>query len=177
MKKKLFTMIAALAITFGLSNSVHAQTTVRSIAVTVELKDIIGISPTTPAGSSLVEFLYETAAQYNSDQTSTITDQFRITATKAYDVFLKGSGPFVGQTTSSNTLDLNILAVSARPGPSGTLQTAVVPTTSDQLLITNSPAALDQSFDVSYKIAKNPVLLTSVKQKYATTLTLSVAAH
>ncbi|HMI01048.1 MAG TPA: hypothetical protein VK541_01125 [Pedobacter sp.] len=177
MKKNLFTIMAIVAVAFGLSNAAKAQTQIKQVTVNVELKDVIGIGPDGPSGSSVVDFLYETANDYNNDKTVTIPNQFNVTSTKAYNILVKGSGDFIGQTTAATTLPLNILKVSARTAGGSSFGNEVTPTTIDQNVITGAAATLSQSFDVLYKIEKNIDLLTKEKQKYSTQLTYSITAQ
>ncbi|SDE30100.1 hypothetical protein [Niabella drilacis] len=152
-----------------------AQAQIRTVAVNVTLADVIGVSPTTPAGANVVNFTYNTAAHYNADQTQEITDQLRVTSTKAYNITVNGTTDFVPGTGTA--LDLSILRLAARTTGAPSFGAEITPVkASETTLVSNSPATLDQGFDVQYKIPQNASLLTAAKTTYTATIVFTATA-
>jgi len=178
MKKNLLTIAAVLTALVFANNEAKAQNSVlKTVAVNVELKDVTAVGPEGPSGAANVDFLYATASDYNNDKSVTIPNQFNVTSTKAYDILLRADKNFEGQTTSSQTLPLDILKVSARTSGTGTFGASKIPTLTNEVFVENAAAALNQSFDVLYTIEKNETLLVAPKQKYTTNLIYSVTVH
>jgi len=177
MKKNLLTLAATAMIFVFAHHEAKAQSTLKQVTVNVELKDVTAVGPSGPSGASVVDFVYATASDYNNDKSVAIPNQFNVTSTKAYDILVRGTGDFIGTTTSSETLPLSILKLSAKKSGAGSYGTTLIPTTADGVLVSNADATLDQSFDVQYTIEKDGSLLTAPKQKYTTELIYSVTAH
>ncbi|QNK64685.1 hypothetical protein H7F33_09495 [Pedobacter sp. PAMC26386] len=177
MNKKLITVAVLMIAMVLMSRDIKAQTLVRQVKVNVELKDVIGVGPDGPTGSPTVDFVYETVSDYNGNKSVTVPSQLNVTSTKAYNILIKASGDFIGQTTAAKTIPLTILKVSAKTTGGSTFGPDVIPTIANQIIFTGAPATLSQSFDLLYKIDKNAVLLTADKQKYSTDLIYSVSAQ
>ena len=177
MNKNLVAVAAVIVATVMMSSNLKAQTLIRQVKVNVELKEVIGVGPDGPTGTPLVDFVYETVADYNGNKSVTVPSQINVTSTKAYNVLIKASGDFIGLTTASKTLPLTILKVSAKTSAGATFGPEIIPTLANQTIFTGAPATLSQSFDFLYKIDKNAVLLTADKQKYSTDLIYSVSAQ
>ncbi|WP_300597745.1 hypothetical protein [Niabella sp.] len=151
-----------------------AQAQLRTVAVNVELKDVTGVSPVAPTGSNEVNFVYETTADYNSEKTVEIANQFRVTSTKPYDIKVHGTADFTAGGGSS--LPLSILKLAARITGGTSFPADITPTQTDQTLISGT-ATLDQGFDVQYKIPQNAALLTATKTTYTTNIVYTATAQ
>ncbi|MCF3110860.1 hypothetical protein LL912_18895 [Niabella sp. CC-SYL272] len=151
-----------------------AQAQLRTVAVNVDLQDVTGVSPVAPAGANVVNFVYQTTTDYNSEKTVAITDQFRVTSTKAYDIKVHGTADFTAG--GGATLPLSILRLAARTTGAASFPADITPTQTDQTLISGTPT-LDQGFDVQYKIPQNATLLTATKTTYTTNIVYTATAQ
>ncbi|MGJ7031137.1 hypothetical protein [Niabella hirudinis] len=156
-------------------STAQAQPQLADVTVKVTLADVTSVSTTAPLGAANVDFTYDDAGDYNTEQVKEIVDQFRVTSTVSYDVSVKGSNDFLPSTGTS--LSLGILRLATRTTGSANYSADMTPTTLPLVLISTSPAALDQGFDVQYKIPVNAALIAAAKTEYTTNIVYTVAAH
>jgi len=178
MLKKSVLMCATL-LCVGMVQIVYGQS--RAVTVNVELRDVLSGGGTgdggTATGSNNVSFLFDTEAKYRQTQTQVVEDQLRVLATKNYNINLKAQSANFTSSTSSSTLPLSILKVSAALNGTNTFSTAVVPTTADQAVYTGGVPTLGQGFDFKYEIEPNVLLVQAPKEKYNVVLTYTVVAN
>ncbi|MBE8722071.1 hypothetical protein [Sphingobacterium pedocola] len=179
MKNNMLILVAVVAALVSTTDLANAQS--RDVTVSVELKDVLsagGIGDGgTAAGANAVDFLFDNVNKYNTTQTQTIADQVRVLSTKSYVVNLKAQTPTFVSTTSSATLPLDILKVSASKTGANAFGDVITPTTLDQLIVSQSVATLDQGYDFKYEIAPNQTLIEADKEKYNVVLTYTVSAQ
>lgn len=178
MKKNRVILSALIcAVLFGFSQA-KAQTKgpeSRDVTVNILLKDIISAGEGIATGEGEVNFVYETAEDYREKKEKTIADQIRVLSTKDYVINVKAqTTDFIGE---SSTLPLNILKISASKGTESAFGESITPTTTDQVIVSNGAATLDQAYDFKYEIAPSQVLIDAAKEKYSVVLTYTVTAQ
>ncbi|MBZ4189112.1 hypothetical protein [Niabella beijingensis] len=166
--------VVLAAAAFFTVTAASAQAQLRSITVNVDLREVTGVSPVAPTGDGVVDFVYQTATDYNTDKSITVTNQFRVTSTAAYSIVVRGSGDFTG--SPSNTLSLGILRLSAKASGAENFSGEITPTTTNQAIISGATATLDQGYDVLYRIPQTATLLNAAKEVYTTNIIYSATA-
>jgi|GEM_PF-279722 len=153
--KRNLLIATVMLLTLGLGNSAKAQKTpIRTVTVNVKLKDVIAIG-TGGAGNGVVDFIYDTAKDYENEKSVPVPGQLNITSTKPYDVYVRGIGAFREDGTAE-MLPLDILNVNVKmPEATAFNSPEVVLTETDQQAFSLAPASMNQAFDVLYRIPKN----------------------
>ena len=166
------------ALTFGAIilgiNTVHAQNTTATTTVNITLSDVISIDTGSTAIGNNVDFVYTTAADYNSDQTVTKANSLKVTSTKNFNVKVKAGGSnFV---SGSNSIPVNVLTIkaAASAGTMGGTKTAVVLSTVDQNLVTNAPLGSALTLNLDYLIPASKSSSADILGKPAGTYTQTV---
>lgn len=181
MKKSVF-MAVAIASVAGLVNVAKAQTAqVASVKVKVELKDVIGVgnNNTVAPGSLEIGFLLETANDYSQDKVLEVPSQFTVTSSKAYDVVVKANA-FTGTDANGQTIaapiSTDVLQVRAKAAGKASYGAAVALSTTDQTLVKDANAGINQLYDIQYTLTKTSDLLAATKGTYTTNVIYSVTA-
>ncbi|MBD8084651.1 peptidoglycan-binding protein LysM [Chryseobacterium caseinilyticum] len=170
--------IVISALTFGAiilgTNSVQAQNTTATTTVNITLSDVISIDNGSTAIGNNVDFVYTTAADYNSDQTVTKANSLKVTSTKNFNVKVKAGGSnFI---SGSNSIPVNVLTIkaAASAGTMGGTKTAVVLSTVDQNLVTNAPLGSSLTLNLDYLIPASKSSSADILGKPAGTYTQTV---
>jgi len=180
MKRKQIVIAAMVAAVTGLAIEARSQTLIKEVRVTVDLRNVMGVTPEGPTGSGVVDLVYESAEDYIANNKSVIIpSQFTVTSTVYYEIMVRGTGDFFGQTTAGNTLPLNILRLSARRSGVTSFGSEITPTTTDQAIVTGAQAVptLGQGYDILYNIPRNASFLDAPKQRYSTDIIYSIIAQ
>ena len=132
--------------------SMHGQEVSSTINITIA--DILSINSDSAANGGNVDFIYATAADYNSEKTSTVPKSLIITFSKDFDVRVKASGEYL--VSGSNSIPVNVITI--RKNESSTLSgvsNPIVLSTSDQVLVAGASLGHLLQLDIDYVIPES----------------------
>jgi hypothetical protein len=176
MKKitKAFVIAVGMAV-IGLGSSpAHAQLTSGNTVVTVTVVDILALVVAVPA----VPLSIGTLTDFGSGTSFTAPAQLVASSNRPYDIKVKSDGDLQGVLTASgSSIGINNIMVQAAPTLTTTYTSQLNLSAADQVLISNSPAAMAKIYDVKYSTAANNPAFYVKGGAYLATLTYSISAH
>ncbi|WP_150452432.1 peptidoglycan-binding protein LysM [Arenibacter lacus] len=176
-KKRATNIVAALTmLLFGVSKvaAQKATTTINLI-----LADVIAIEPGSAAKGGTVDFHYENASDYNSEQTATIPNSLIITFTHPFDLKVKANGAYF--ENGAHQIPVNVLTISRNETSKITGNSKpIVLSTEDQVLVSGADSGSKLNLDLDYKIpqarSSSPDMLGKPEGKYTQKVTYTVSA-
>jgi hypothetical protein len=174
--------VAVCALLFTGIHNVQAQSAVEDesaeVSVSIELTaDVISIDIPNVED---VEFVYSTPADYTTVKKVTLTDHFKVTSNRPYDVSVVAKSVFSKPNQNSVAVPLNVVNVKVAETTTvtATLKTVALDTSPSAatVLVEGAPAAINQSFDIEYSIPDATTLLNKDIGTYTTTITYT-ATH
>ncbi len=162
------------------TNTLSAQKNTATTTVNIMLKDVISIDDNSVAAGGVVDFNYETAADYNNDKSVEVKNSLLVTSSKAFDIKVKAGDTHFKNGT--NSIPVNVLTITAAPGGTmtGTPTPVVLSSTKDQNLITGADKGALRSLNINYTIpaAKAQTeLLGKPAGTYTQTVTYTATAN
>lgn len=164
------------AIVFG-TTALQAQATAPAVAtatVSIKLQDVISIDPGSAAIAENVNFVYNTASDYFTDQTISKANSLKVTSTKSFDVKVKAEQAFF--KSPSHEIPVNVLTIkpSTAAGTMGGTKNTVVLSTNDQTLVSGAALGSELTLNLDYTIPAAKAKSTDILGKPAGTYTQKV---
>ena len=164
------------AIVFG-TTALQAQATAPAVAtatVSIKLQDVISIDPGSAAIAENVNFVYNTASDYFTDQTISKANSLKVTSTKSFDVKVKAEQAFF--KSQSHEIPVNVLTIkpSTAAGTMGGTKNTVVLSTNDQTLVSGAALGSELTLNLDYTIPAAKAKSTDILGKPAGTYTQKV---
>lgn len=139
-------MLCVLSLSTMVATAQEASSTINII-----LADVLSIDPESAAMDGSVDFSYQTAADYNSEQVATVPKSLVITFSKDFDVRVKANGEYF--ESGNNFIPVNVITI--RKNASSTLtgtSSPVVLSTTDQILVSGAALGYKLQLDLDYLI-------------------------
>lgn len=164
MKNLFIISTLALGLFFIGTNNAQAQNT-GTTTVNLILSDVISLE----TSSANVNFVYDSAEAYNTDQEHTVEDNIKVTSNKNFDISVKANG--ANFTAGTNSIPVDVLDITAVAGGTmGGTPTTVNLSTTDQNINTNAELGSELTLDVNYKIpatkSSSPAILGKPAASY-----------
>ena len=172
MKKQLIIATFALgAIVLG-TNKAQAQVAATTTA-NIHLADVISIEGGSVANGGVVDFRYETAADYNSTKTASVPKSLVVTSTKKFDVKVKANGE--NFSDGANNIPVNVLTIKSN-NSSTVVGTAneIVLSNKDQVLVQGAALGSKLHLDLDYSIPEAKSTSSDILGKPAGTYTQTI---
>lgn len=122
-----------------------------STTINLILTDVLSIEPISAANGGVVDFHYNTVADYNSEKTATIANSLIITFSKPFDIKVKANGANFENGTNNIPIDVMTVQRNANSTISG-ISTPIVLSTQDQVLISAANLGAKLKLDLDYII-------------------------
>lgn len=175
MKKQIIIATLALgAFVFG-TNNAQAQvglTDTAETVVNITLADVISIE--TPATE--VTFTYNTATAYNTTQSHTITENLKVTSTRAFDIDAKANG--LNFENGVNLIPVSVLSINAVAQNTtmlgGSPSNIVELSTTNQKLMASANLGSELTLDLEYEILATKSSSADILGKASGTYTQTV---
>lgn len=181
MKKPILLSIFALAGIFTGMNTQAQSKTGATTTVNIQLVDVISIDAPSNAVNGEVNFLYSTAASYNTTQHWSVPTSLIVTSTKSFDVKVKANGAdFIN---GSHKIPVDVLNVKPVKGGTTTMNGSFRPitlSTSDQNIVSGasrgSKVALELDYEITAATSSSSAILGKPAGTYTQTVTYTATA-
>lgn len=154
MRKQIFSGIFTLALLTVGFFSLSAQTNTAVTTVNITLADVIAIDQTqSAAAGGTVDFAYNTAEDYNSDQTQNVPTSLVVTSTNNFNITVKANG--ANFVSGSDNIPVDVLTIKPVTGGTTTMEgdfSDVVLSTTDQTLISDADLGSQVVLELDYHI-------------------------
>ena len=175
MKNQIILSTLALAAILFSANNTMAQNHTASTKVSINLADVISIDKGSAAVGGLVEFNYNTAADYNSTKKSNVPSSLIVTSTKSFDINVKANG--ANFEKGRDMIPVNVLTIQPVTGGTTTINgtpSNVVLSTTDQKLISGADLGNDLVLELDYVIPESKSSSSDILGKPSGTYTQSI---
>lgn len=144
-----FLIVLCITIVFGTLHPAVAQQAKTQIGIV--LTDVLSIDAGSAANGGVVDFHYETVADYNSDKMTTVPNSLIITFTKPFDLKVKANGANFENGTNFIPVDVLTIQRNESSNLSGT-SSPVILSTQDQVLVSGVGHGSLLTLDLDYLI-------------------------
>lgn len=144
-----------------------------TVAVNIDLTTpVLSLTVTDPE----VTFTYATAEDYVGAKSVMKENHLSVTSSTAFDISVQANTEFI--STSNEAINLGIVNIAATPVEENgaTLSPVFLALDSDQNIVTDAPAAIQEVFNVDYAIEDATPLLGLPAEMYSTTITYTATA-
>src|SRR5690554_759261 len=171
LNNRLLFAIVALSTLLGTFHSVEAQEA--KTQINIVLTDVLSIDPGSAANGGVVDFHYESVADYNSDKLTTVPNSLIITFTKPFDLKVKANG--ANFENGTNFIPVEVLTIkrnesSNLPG----ISAPIILSTQDQVLVSGAGHGSRMTLDLDYLIPRARSSSTDILGKLGGTYTQEV---
>ncbi|MBZ4189110.1 hypothetical protein [Niabella beijingensis] len=157
----------------GSNASGLAATYSKLLNLTVAVSDLAELN----LGSSQVNLVFQTAADYKNGVTADLTGHLLVSKTTPYDVSVKAQTPELTSGTGA-AIPVSILRIGPASGQTGVATVNALSTT-DQVLVSAAAPVVDRSFDIRYQIPAGQTanLINKPGGIYTGTVIYTLTAH
>lgn len=177
LKNRFFIATTIICVLLGTTYSVEAQEA--KTRINIVLADVLSIEAGSVASGGVVDFHYETVADYNSEKMTTVPNSLIITFTKAFDLKVKANGSSFENGAYLIPVDVLTIKRNESSNMTGT-SSPIILSTQDQVLVSSAGHGSRLTLDLDYLIpqsrSSSPDILGKPSGTYTQEVTYTISA-